>query len=875
MITKEEILKQTDGGLYILKRYFPDAAECADTNRKFKLHEEKTPSASCKKLQDGTYIVTDFGVDSKGRTAVDLYIHHFNIDFKDAIKKLAEEFRLVEGDKEYINEPIISSRPAKEDEKEKHYEFKVREFTVDELKILGRFVSEETCKRYNLHALESYTYIKDRKALTFKSSPEYPQFLWDFGDFKKLYKPLEQDKKYRFVWIGSRPKDFVFGLKQAQKAFAKNFSEEDETPKKLKEIVIASGERDALNIAAAGYLPVCYNSETAEITSFQITELERIANDVYNVPDLDATGVMTGTALALKFIKIKTIWLPDVLKEKEDFRGNPCKDVTDYFKYYDKFAFNQLVYSALPFRFWKETYQYDRKGNSKGMEYRFTNSSAYEFLQGNGFYRIEDKNSKTGFSFVRLNKKVVEKIPHTVIRDFINNYLKENNFNADLRDMVYKTNQLSENSLMNLPIRTFDFQAGEKDCQYMFFKNETWKITKKGIEVLQGLATDKYVWKSKIIEHKVKKIDPLFRVIERDGAHSIEINEQHKDFSFMKFILNTGNQYWNLEELEEKQRQEILLHFINKITSIGYLLHKYKDPGNAKCIYAIDMRESSYHESNGGTGKSLFFKAIRELLKIDVLNGRDKGLLKNNHVYENVDEYTDMIHVEDCDAHIDFNFFFNSITSNLKVNPKHQSGYEIPFSKSPKFAFDTNYALRKVDQSIMRRIHFIAFSDYYHKKDRKYSDEQSPMLEFKKSLFIDYTEEEYNLFFNFVSNCIETFLQFGLLNAPMENIERRNLRHQMGEEFLEWAEDFFCIPNNVNTKISKKEIYNTLLNNCQYNRKDFSSQRFKKAIENYCIYKGWDLNPEHMCTDKKNLRIIDNNVEMLFIKTHTEEEVSW
>jgi hypothetical protein len=802
------------------------------------------------------------------------------VEFKDAILLLAKRFNVENKETPKTEQTRFVVRTATDSEKEGDYSFKYRDFTEEELQILGKFVVREICTRYHLKCVESYNYTKNRKTFTNYSSPDYPIFVWDYDTFKKIYKPLEPKKEFRFLWVGTRPKDFIFGLDVAKKAYEKRLSDEiseenegDTALDKLKldAIVIASGERDALNIASAGYIPVCFNSETANITIFEINKLDALAKNIYNIPDLDATGVNAARTLALQHLKIKTAWLPDLLKTHTDFRGNPCKDTTDFFRHYDKWKFKDLINAATSFKFWEEKYSKVKGGNLK-IDYEISNSSTYEFLQGNGYCKIEDKNSKTLCSFVAKNKNVVKKVDSGQIRDFINKYMIDNNFNPKLRDAIYRTNQLKEASLLNIPIHNLDFVSAEKDYQLLFFKNSTWKVTANGIEEIKGLGTSKFVWEHKIIDKQVKRLDPLFKTFNPETL-DFELNKDFADFSYTKFLINTSNNYWGVArgERTEEQKNEIKKHFLNKLTVIGYMLHRYKNPSTPVCPYALDMRESSNYESNGGTGKSVFFKAIRQLLTTVVLNGRDKKLTTNPHVYENVDEHTDMIHIEDTDTFIDINFFFNAITSSIPVNPKHQKGYELPFDKSPKLAIDTNFALRKADQSILRRLHFLAFSDYYHKKDKRYESEVSPSLEFGKSFFVDWDEKEYNLFFNLMANCIQLYLQVGLINAPMESIEKRNQRQQMGEDFLEWSEEYFT-HGRLNCMLPKKDLYDGFRDNFKYSQKEYSSHRFKKNIEAYCAYSGYEFNPAKLITDKAKHRIITGSgIEMYYIQANIKE----
>jgi hypothetical protein len=48
----------------------------------------------------------------------------------------------------------------------------------------------------------------------FKATKDYPIFLFDYKDFQKLYRPHEIEKKHRFLYIGQKPKEYVYGLEQ-------------------------------------------------------------------------------------------------------------------------------------------------------------------------------------------------------------------------------------------------------------------------------------------------------------------------------------------------------------------------------------------------------------------------------------------------------------------------------------------------------------------------------------------------------------------------------------------------------------------------------------------------------------------------------------
>jgi hypothetical protein len=143
---------------------------------------------------------------------------------------------------------------------------------------------------------------------------------------------------FRFRYAGKKPKDFVNGLAQVEKAYRDQndeFDPESDDPKKknmkkLGEIIRASGERDALNVAGLGYNVIWFNSESESISPKLYGELTKMADDIYNLPDIDATGKKQAVKLGLQYLDLKTIWLPEKLSTYKDHRGKPRKDFRDY-----------------------------------------------------------------------------------------------------------------------------------------------------------------------------------------------------------------------------------------------------------------------------------------------------------------------------------------------------------------------------------------------------------------------------------------------------------------------------------------------------------------------------------------------------------------
>lgn len=885
-IDKDTLLEKTNGGLDIILKYFPHADRALQhRDRKFKLREEeKTASCSLKKLADGNYVVTDFGGDQKSRNAIQLVAHTTGKTFGEALKQIAADFGVDAEAQQKLLRPEIIERKAKEDEPEGELVYKAKEFTKDELAVIGPHVTKELCAKYHMKSVEWYGRVKEGRIKEIHSTEHYPIFIFEYNGWRKLYQPKSLDKGFRFQYGGSREKGVVVGL-DVLTSYYNSLNEdfdvesEDEEKKKMKkvpEVIICSGERDALNIASLGYQVVWFNSETEPISYKQFNSLRQKAEKVMNLPDLDETGLRKAHERALNHLDLYTIHLPKELLNRFDWRGNPCKDATDYVHIYkNRSHFKKLVDSAMPYRMWDEKYTKD------GVKYFFNHAHTYNFLQRNGFYRLRIPNEKRGYTYVKIEGNVVREVTDIEVKSFINDFMKSLNAKTELKNLFFKSQMaLSEKSLSNLDQIELDFTDYTKTSQFLFFKNATWEVTSEGVKEHKLGTVGRFVWEDEVIDHQVKVEDPPF-IISRDeesGEYSIDI----KDTSclFFKYLINTSRVHWQKEDesktpLTQIEKKEQDLHLINKIYGLGYLLHRYKDPNRPWCIYAMDNKISENDESHGGSGKSIAMKSVRYFMKYVTLEGRNAKLTENQHLYENVTEHTDYVLIDDANRYLNFDFFFSALTGEMTVNPKHGKQYVIPFEDVPKLAITSNFTLRHLDPSTERRLLYMVFSDYYHfNKDNEYQESRSPYDEFKKNLFQDFTKSEWNSFFNVMAHCLKTYLSFPKIDPPMENVVQRNLLTQMTAVFKDWADVYFA-EDRLDEKVSKKAAFDDFKMNATKHA-SWTPNRFKKALQAWCGYYNYTMNPADMCNNKG--RIIERNgnetEEMIFIQTKPHESTS-
>lgn len=920
-LTPQDIYRQTNGGLDVILRYYPQAQEYLDNRRKkFRIRDEKTPSCVLTE-HDGEWYVKDFGSSERAMSAIDIVMLEDRVDFPRALQRIAEMMGIQKNDKTWKPASArYERRDATEDDTEGVCTWVKKDWETHEFKAIfaqniWKYLSKKglkkdekptdengykhaklLCEKYNLGSLQSYSLVsKDKKqgdklvVHTFFATEEYPILMYDEGDWQKFYKPKESQKEFRFFSTGRKPDDYMFGLYQLNKAQADLQGSDDhddeggsrKREKKVPEVIICTGGSDALNVAAMGYAVVWFNSETVNWRSEYMARLSGKADRVYNLPDIDATGLKVATQWALETLDLHTIYLPESLREKRDLRGNSCKDVRDYFRFYKEYDFKNLLTLAYPMKFWDE--EVKRKDGEVVvkfglplMEYKPNNELIYNFLYRQGFGIMEMPTFKTGETLVNVSGHVVKKIEFSVINRYVKEFLRSRHQGVDLLNAFHRSPNFSQSSLQNLGYIQLPFEDTSRHDQYMFFQNVIWRITKNGIEESKPADCDRYVWAEEVIPHDVKRLDDSFRIFMNPATGKWDITIYNKDCLFLRFLINTSRIHWRKEledELDKKplefrkeylsqyqwavdgpllsddEIQEQKQHLISKIISYGYYIHRYKDAASPLCVWALDYAVENTDDSNGGSGKSIYFKSLTALMKHHFLNGRDKNLTRNPHMMEGVDEHTDLVWMDDADKYLDLALFYPMITGPMTVNPKGTAGYTIDFEKSAKLGVTSNFPPSKNDKTTRRRLWYIAFSDYYHKNPNgEYRQERVPLGEFGKTLFTEFDEGEWNAFLNTAALACQNWMLHGQVEPPMEQVMANQYRSQMGETFHSWADLYFEEQSGrLDSMVPRYLAFETYKREGQG---QISPQGFLGKLQAWCYYHGYVLNPPEAITNK-------------------------
>jgi hypothetical protein len=520
-------------------------------------------------------------------------------------------------------------------------------------------------------------------------------------------------------------------------------------------------------------------------------------------------------------------------------------------------------------KYWTEEEVQFKDGRKKTL-YNFNYYNCLHFLKNRGYGLYELGGNK--FRMVKVENKIVKEVDHHVIQQYVKNFTEDLG-EIPVLNMILRggTQYLGPHQLSQMYYIKPEFAEPEREAQYLIFKNCYWRITADDIK--QGPLSElpKFVWADKMINFEPKyygaPMAKVNRVKKADGTEGWDIKEsaECKTSDMWQFFLATSNFNWRksqevvyigdnkavIKQREEPEKmttddfEALKAHIVSKMLAAGYVLHEYRNKAQMKAIICMDGAESEVGKSQGGSGKSIYATMFEHLMPTVVIDGKKRNLTEDPHIYDAVDERTNILVFDDCRVNLDFEFFFSQITRGVEVNQKGLRRFTIP---APKFLFSTNHAIKGSDNSTTRRQYLLSFSDYFNAH-------RTPQDEFGHLMFGEWEWEEWNKFYNLMATCIQTYMRFPDLNKytiPTADLEKRKLRQEIGENFLDFAELYFGeaeydgmdnIGGYRNCAVNKEKVVNDYLDKFPNERKYMSSRIVKAKVELFCKYAGLEFNP--------------------------------
>jgi hypothetical protein len=813
----QRVYDATNGGLDIITDLLPAVDDAVINNKKaFRLRpDERTPSAHLYPPDQKRpyWHVKDFGMGEGGGlfSPIDLYLWdrgYGQEKFHMALEELAERYGVQEVLTSSTNKPDMEQRAARPEEIGAMPRIKLNEGLEGiDLSCWGTNVKAEHLETYGWKSVSEVAITYSDKVVVRKPTPTYPIFAQqcDYVDeqgqpqvFYKVYEPRTPDKAHRFLIVGKKPQNHIFGLQAVRQRFLKQGEE------KLPVLLLVSGGSDAVAALSYGYLSVWLDSETKGLSDYDHSVLMKYTKWLVNIPDNDATGIKVGQRLALTHLGIHTAWLTQKdMGGLHDNRGRQCKDLRDYLRLNpSKKAMDTLVNRAIKAKFWSV-----RENNQGQKEYSLSLTSLNYFLELNGFYTLKDETRREPV-YIRIEGIIVQRITAKTIVAFLKSWMEQQGLPKALQDKVLRSRDLPTNNVSTLRERDdLDFSRATATSQRFYFRNCWVEVSAAKVAVHRYSESDgHYVWQDSIIQHDYRPIPDMFTVTtDEEGRYNVDIAE-HKELSnLFLFLVNSSRLYWRKEDegglaLTDDEIAEQNLSLVSKLANYGYLLSGHKSESEAWATICMDSTMAeNVDECNGRSGKSFYVNAAAMMAKTFKIDAGTTSFRDPRFIFDGVTEDTSLVFIDECPLKFNYNFIYGMVSGDFRVEEKNRHSFVIPFAQSPKFVLATNFTLSRHDPSTEGRIWPLPFSDYYHVKTPKndYLESRSIRDDFGKNLMgTEYDEQDWQRDFAFMTQCVRFYLSLKpgerRIMPPLSRIERREQMAAVGKDFRQWADDFFA-----------------------------------------------------------------------------------
>jgi len=442
-------------------------------------------------------------------------------------------------------------------------------------------------------------------------------------------------------------------------------------------------------------------------------------------------------------------------------------------------------------RFWTKS----EKGVVKIVHISFKN-----FLEDHGFYKFSPEGTNN-YVFVKVTNNLIEHASEKQIKDFVLNFLLDVDDTSIYNYFAECTRYFREEFLTLLSSLKVFFIEDTKDTAYLYYSNCAVKITKDDIVPIDYLDLNGYVWK----DHVINRVFDICEVTNCD---------------YQVFINNiAGDSDARTRSME---------------STIGFLLHGWKNL--SYCPATILNDEVISDNPEGGTGKGLFMTGLGHMKKLVVIDGKSFNFEKS-FAYQLVSADTQILCFDDVHKNFNFEKLFSVVTEGLTLEKKNKDAIKIPFAKSPKVAITTNYAIRGKGNSFARRKWDLELNQFYNK-------EFTPLVEFGKLMFGEWNDNDWCQFDNYMIQCLQLYLEHGLLKSEFINLKTRTLVADTSHAFIEWCGILDTKPHPKllkNKRIYKNDLFMDFTEEypdyAQRGASAVSRNKFGKWLMSYAEYK--------------------------------------
>ena len=526
---------------------------------------------------------------------------------------------------------------------------------------------------------------------------------------------------------------------------------------------------------------------------------------------------------------------------------------------------NQILESE---KFWNIETFYDRSGRERReCKFNYDTIRTFLFNRGIGLYEYQEGM----YRMVRRENNFLHDVTHTWIQRYVVEFaetIKERMERSDVVQMLLRGNTqfLGPNNLNYMRLHQPEWIRQSANEQYMVFRNCFWRITPDSIEQRPLNELRGCIWGNQVIQFDAQYLGEPLVEVSRDekGAWSIRESKHvkptdenplspcemyeylkctslfawqklyelgHDDEGALKYFAKSKP-----DPLTDDDRRIWIMHMVTKLIGWGYKLRTYRDLSNMRAIICMDGLESQVGKSQGGSGKSIYAMATQYCQPVFTVDGKTADLKSDKFVYHGVDDRTREIVIDDVSVNFPFELLFSQITNFIRVKPFQGAPITLP---APVFTITTNHAMNGEGNSFKRRQYLLGFSNFFN-------EHRTPAHYFGHQLFSDWDAPQWNMYYNFMATAVQTYMRFadlGRFAIESDDIDRRRLRQQIGEDFLDFADTYFVNGYMLNRVVVKERVLEDYLALYPGHRKFMDTRRIKDKCRLYAQYSRLHYNP--------------------------------
>lgn len=465
------------------------------------------------------------------------------------------------------------------------------------------------------------------------------------------------------------------------------------------------------------------------------------------------------------------------------------------------------------------------------------------FLYLNGIYKVGVKNlleSRGVFykevynSYIMIHKEdnIISEVPMKVVKDLINEYLHQlPELKLDIKGVfeVFSSESqveafyrqmnlvLNEGFLELLKNDTSPILCDMEEKSFLCFKDGVYKISGNSIVKKSYLELeDTVVWRDRIID---------FELGERSGESS----------HFEKFVKNVcSNDSERIGALE---------------SAIGYLLHAHHKKSGGQMVLLYDEQITDLNNPQGGTGKGVVASAIMQVRRTVKIDGKKiKG--DDRFDFQDVRIDTEVLWVDDVGKQLSIDRFNSLSTDGFNIEQKYKDSIMIPATESPKIILCSNIIMDCSGTTRKRRQFIVELSSYYSSKIKDGTEE--PIIEEHGGRFFtkEWDEQEWNLFYWYMIDCLKVYLQNGLAAVPSINVFENRSRQLIGEDLHYWIQNkAFDLDQDYPTR----ELFEEFKSLFEEGNDRFTQRTFSNKLKQYYSLKGMKIKSSSRSVDGKKV----------------------